>query len=127
MRLKLTIDIFSGRPNPYQFVEGKAAEEILSQLSSHSGFDSNEKRQLPEPFTLGYRGLIIEHADKESSKYSGLPKQLKWTPNYLFAGDTSADIADLEMEKFVFDNLRGFKHTGNKKDFRKYLQMLGDF
>lgn len=67
--IKVTADIFSGRPNPEWVVSGAEAEAALRSLSQHSaaaGLDSGFQG-------LGNRGLIVEILDEHSSADHGLP------------------------------------------------------
>ena len=55
--LRITIDIFSGRPNPVIDLSGRQAREALALLKSAG---RERERDLPPVPTLGYRGLLIE-------------------------------------------------------------------
>ena len=59
MRLKITVDIFSGRENPVIEISGEEAEEAIDRLQPvrRVGEDSKPPPSIP---TCGYRGLIIE-------------------------------------------------------------------
>jgi hypothetical protein len=57
--LRITIDIFSGRPNPVIELSGKPAREVLALLKAARTADKR-KSDLPPVPTLGYRGLLIE-------------------------------------------------------------------
>jgi hypothetical protein len=80
--IKVTADIFSGRPNPEWLVTGKEAEAALRSLSGKrsataaldSGFQG-----------LGNRGLIVEMLDEHTHSDFGLPATFR------LAGGGSAD------------------------------------
>jgi hypothetical protein len=55
--LRITIDIFSGRPNPVIELSGRPAREALALLKAARKADKRESDLPPVP-TLGYRGLI---------------------------------------------------------------------
>lgn len=57
--LKITIDIFSGRPNPVIELSGAEAREANALLKARRTAATRDSRPLPVP-TLGYRGLLIE-------------------------------------------------------------------
>ncbi len=63
MALRLTLDIFSGRPNPTVVVAGPEEQELLDRLraapSARKGSRSAAAPALP-PSLLGYRGVVIE-------------------------------------------------------------------
>ena len=58
-KLRVTIDIFSGRENPIIEFSGKDLKEISKKLSPIRKFKTKELTLPPIP-TLGYRGLIVE-------------------------------------------------------------------
>src|SRR5258705_6362408 len=63
MALRITIDIFSGRPNPVVTVSGLEERELLERLGlSRKGSATKQRGKAPPlpPSTLGYRGLLIE-------------------------------------------------------------------
>ena len=53
--LRITIDIFSGRPNPVIELSGSQARQVLARLRS-----AKREREGPPIPILGYRGLLIE-------------------------------------------------------------------
>jgi hypothetical protein len=55
--VRITIDIFSGRPNPVLEASGSQAREVLALLKSAR---TERQPDLPPVPTLGYRGLLIE-------------------------------------------------------------------
>lgn len=119
MKVKVTIDIFSGRPNPTIELEGREAKKILDQVDLSSAFRKNTDKQLPEPVNLGYRGIIIEQEDGVSDK---IPQRIRITPDRAYAGDNSAATKDNNFEKYIFDRLPEFKGVGSKKEFQKELE-----
>jgi len=62
--LRITIDLFSGRPNPILELSGKSARAVLAQLKPA------QKRAIRLPLvpTLGYRGLLIEKVGARPSQ-----------------------------------------------------------
>ena len=59
MALRITIDIFSGRPNPVIDLTDREAAGVLERLKPVRDTTRGEP-QLPPESTLGYRGLLIE-------------------------------------------------------------------
>ena len=61
--LRITIDIFSGRPNPVIELSGGAAREARARLAAgrRSGSGRVTAPALP---ILGYRGLVVEGGDR---------------------------------------------------------------
>jgi len=65
MSLRITVDVFSGRPNPAIELEGPEADEALERLRPVRRLREDDGGLPPEP-TLGYRGLIIEQIGDHS-------------------------------------------------------------
>lgn len=119
MKVKVTIDIFSGRPNPTMIAEGREAKKILDQMSLRTAFRKTAATQEPEPFNLGYRGIIVEQLDKPSGV---LPASMRVTPSRVYAAATSAGADDNVFEKIAFDNLAKFKGLGSRTEFAALME-----
>lgn len=126
MKLKVTIDVFSGRPNPTAILEGKEAKAMLDKMSVSSSFKKTSAKQLPEPFNLGYRGIIVEQMDNASK---ALPVSVRVTPERVYAASAmSAAAKDNVFEELVYNKLNKFKGVGSKAEFRKILEAsVADF
>jgi hypothetical protein len=59
MGLRVTIDVFSGRPNPSIELDNLEAAQLMERLALARLLEPGEPDLPPEP-TLGYRGVIIE-------------------------------------------------------------------
>ena len=60
MALRLTLDIFSGRPNPVVVIDGPEEKELLQRIGTGKKARPASER-FPAPLThLGYRGVLIE-------------------------------------------------------------------
>ena len=58
MTLRITVDIFSGRPNPTVELDGKRARDFLERVKPAKAL---KRGAMPSPeYRLGYRGLIVE-------------------------------------------------------------------
>ncbi len=120
MKVKMTLDIFSGRPNPTIEVSGAEAKKILKQLEVQSAFRKNTKATAPEPVNLGFRGIILEQSGNDMD--DDFPAYMRITPDRVYgAGDTSAAANDSAFENLIFDKLPKFKDIGNDKQFKKIL------
>jgi hypothetical protein len=64
--LRITIDVFSGRPNPVIELRGKEAAAVLERLTPGRQLKGREAR-VPPP-TLGYRGLVIEQIEERKRR-----------------------------------------------------------
>lgn len=100
-KLKVTIDIFSGRKNPVIELEGKDAEEALSRLKPSRSLDKDE---ISFPTSvLGYRGLIIEQVGASDQK---LPKVFQIVNSKIFGTDLAHRVSDENFEDFIIDKLK---------------------
>ena len=95
MTLRITIDVFSGRPNPVVEIDGKRAREILERLRPVKPLP-RRKTGAPE-FRLGYRGLIIEQTATPSRAF---PRIFRVASGAIYGPDLAHTIADPEFEEF---------------------------
>lgn len=96
MAIRITIDVFSGRPNPTFELAGDETGELLERLRP-TGERIEEKRSLPN-FRLGYRGIIIEHTE---DRLEGLPGRVRVAGGAAFSKGRGFPIADPDFEEFV--------------------------
>ncbi len=96
MKLKITIDIFSGRPNPIIELDGKEAADALDRLTPARKLKRSEMGLRAS--TLGYRGLIVEQSGPPSK---GLPSVFRVAHGMLLGKDLSHAAADGDVEDFV--------------------------
>ena len=59
MTIRITIDLFSGRPNPGVELNDRESAEVLDRLMPVRRLAEDEPGLPAEP-TLGYRGLVVE-------------------------------------------------------------------
>lgn len=97
MALRITIDVFSGRPNPVVTLQGLEAGEALQRLRPARKLKRGERLPLPESL-LGYRGLIVEQTDRPKA---GLPKVFRVANGDLIGPDLAARVSDEGFEDFV--------------------------
>ncbi len=96
MTLRITVDIFSGRPNPTIIVDGPQAAEVLRRLKPGRKLKGKEARPLPSS-TLGYRGLIIE---QEGAASGDLPQRFRFAHGDVFGPRLSHRVEDEHFEDF---------------------------
>lgn len=61
MALRLTLDIFSGRPNPVVVIDGPEEKELLERLGvGRKKSKATGERLAGPPAVLRYRGVVIE-------------------------------------------------------------------
>lgn len=115
MALRITIDIFSGRPNPVLELSGKQASEALERLHPAERLNRAEAAVPFEP-TLGYRGLVVEQV---GSLARGLPRLFRIFDGRLYGTKLSHRATDDEFEEF-FAGRTGRLKVG--KGFEEYLR-----
>ncbi len=119
MPVKLTLDIFSGRPNPEMILDDATAKRLFKQLSYGALRKVTEKTN-PFPSVLGYRGLIIEQEGKKVDPER--PEKLSYTHDMVFA-DGKAAKAEPGLESFLFDNFKKLRGVKDLVDFRRTTEM----
>ncbi len=119
MKIKLTIDMFSGRENPTLVLDGADAKKIIDQIQPKASFAAMTAQDKQEPARLGYRGVKVEQLENISA---ALPSLIHVTPDRLTSGMLLAATNDSEFEKNIFDHLDHFTHIEDMQAFRKVLK-----
>ncbi len=119
MPLKLTVDVFSGRPNPEMILDAKMARQLMKSLSFGTLRKISDDTN-PFPAVLGYRGLIIEQTGRLNKNF---PQRLHYAHDTVYA-DGKAAKAEGGLESFVFENFRSLKGIRDIPDFRSELGRL---
>lgn len=119
MPVTLTLDMFSGRPNPSMVLDDATARELFKKLSFGALRKQNEKTA-PYPSVLGYRGLIIEQEGKKVN--ADLPQVLHYAHDMVYA-DGKAAKAESGLESFLFDNFKKLRNTKDIPDLRKTTEI----
>jgi hypothetical protein len=97
MPLAITLDIFSGRPNPTVVLRGADEEDALERMQPARRLRKEERRPLPEG-RLGYRGLVVEQVGEAAG---GLPREFRLAGGVLFGPRLAHRVADETFEDFV--------------------------
>jgi hypothetical protein len=98
MALRITIDMFSGRPNPVIEVSDREAAAMLERLRPARDLEKGEAG-LPVS-TLGYRGLVVEQVGPRARN---LPKVFRVAHGDLFTENFAKRAADENFEDYFFD------------------------
>jgi hypothetical protein len=98
MRLRITIDVFSGRENPVIELIGKEAQDAFERLRPVRKLEMEEKKPLPTA-TLGYRGMVIEQLGEPEK---GLPGIFRLAHGDLIGRRLAHRAADKAFEDFIF-------------------------
>jgi hypothetical protein len=111
MPLRITVDIFSGRPNPVIELDGKAATQALARLRPARPMPKNAEPP-PVERRLGYRGLIVEQVGGRPK--GGLPQTFRVSDGLLFGKNLFHRAEDEQFEDSVIhaDGLVGGLNLG---------------
>jgi len=115
MPLRITINIFSGRPDPVLELSGREAKDALDRLRP-ARLLSKSEALIPLESRLGYRGLLVEQLGPPAR---GWPKFFRVFDGRLQGQRLSHRAADEEFEDFIAARA-GRSKVG--KDFSDYLR-----
>jgi hypothetical protein len=69
MPIRITVDCFSGRPNPSVVLHGREADEIQERLTPQQRPEQNDAAPVAALTSrLGYRGVVVEALDKRRAR-----------------------------------------------------------
>jgi hypothetical protein len=115
--LRITIDIFSGRPNPVLVLDGPEEKEALDRLRPETELRGRELRPLPSS-TLGYRGLVVEQSGRATR---GLPKEFRVANGDVIAEGFAARPADQGFEEFVCGSTGPIRRISREPDLSEFI------
>jgi len=119
MPLKITISLYSGRPNPTFILPNAQARTLLNRLSIGS-FKRITEDSEPFPSMLGYRGFTLEWIGKRIP--SGLSQKIHFTLDYAYSERGIAESGDLPViESFAMDHLDSFEMPKTMKLLKKKI------
>src|SRR5262245_42871915 len=96
MVVRITIDIFSGRPNPIVELEGPEARDAVRRLQPTGKPTRPLSPRLQS--RLGYRGLLIELSDERVGE---LPTSFRLFHGGLFGRRLSGRATDERFEEYI--------------------------
>ncbi|MCE1165056.1 MAG: hypothetical protein LWX07_06615 [Bacteroidetes bacterium] len=117
MKLKVTIDVFSGLPNPSFTLGDKDSKTFLNKVKLQSGIKAKEN--VISPFHLGYRGIIIEQTEEAVSDF---PKTMYLSGKFAFGTEESFEILNNDAESYALNFLDKVRNIELKPDFPVFLQ-----
>lgn len=94
MALRITLDVFSGRPNPTIVVNGLEARELIARLAAPRRRGAKAAPRIP-PSTLGYRGFLIEQIGRADRR---IPRRVRLAAGHLYAPGMARPVADPGVE-----------------------------
>lgn len=124
MKLKVTIDVFSGRENPSFILDSAKSKKFMNVLNPGSGLKDASKAA-PPPFTLGYRGIIVEQIGEPTRD---LPGVMQIADGIIYSGNKAVTASDESVENFVLENLDLVKDVKLEKGFKsRLLKEMNEF
>jgi hypothetical protein len=115
MPLEITIDIFSGRPNPVIELEDKDAREALERVKPAARLKKNEMGS-PE-HVLGYRGLFMR---QKTIINRSLPREFRVAAGSIFGPELAHTVADPGFEEFFFSTQGPASRVPEPRKFRAF-------
>lgn len=104
--VRVTIDIFSGRPNPSFVLDEREAQEILRQIAASPETVVSAERSLG---ILGYRGLVLELDSDDAAKHAGLPRELRIGGGVAGSESRGLEIAERLVQRGLSAPLAGYE------------------
>jgi hypothetical protein len=98
MSVQVTIDIFSGLPNPVVTLDGAEASELLKRLQPATKLAGADAVPAPESI-LGYRGVLVEQAGAIAK--GGVPARARVVGEKVYAQDSAYLPQDPAIETFI--------------------------
>src|SRR5262249_25721820 len=96
MAVRITIDIFSGRPNPIVELEGPEARDALRRL--HPTGKPTRPLSTRLQSRLGYRGLLIDVSDE---RVGPLPRNFRLLHGSVFGRRLNERATDERFEDYI--------------------------
>lgn len=97
MSIRVTVDVFSGRPNPSVELNERESAEILDRLMPVRRLGQGEPDLPPEP-TLGYRGLVV---DQIGDRRPELPDVFRVAGGDVFGRGLAHRASDDRVEDYL--------------------------
>lgn len=97
MTIRVTVDVFSGRPNPVIVLEGADEHELLSRLGPPGAAAGEPSRRS----FLGYRGLLVEQLEEPRAD---LPRGFRVYRQALEAEGRRQEMADSGLESWFLSS-----------------------
>jgi len=95
MGIRLTMDVFSGRPNPAVELDGRAASQLIERLAPRRAAEPGDPG-LPDHEPLGYRGVAVSGTGDgaERLRRAGLPATFRVVGGDVIGRDTVLRASD---------------------------------
>ena len=107
MPLRITLDAFSGRPDPTVTIGDKEADELLRRLAPAKRQSAKQLAEVPRSI-LGYRGLLFEQI---GDRRGDLPERFRLAGGLLTGPKLRHVPADEHAEDFICGTTGPFQRT----------------
>ena len=97
MTIRITVDVFSGRPNPSVELDERESADVLDRLMPLQRLGEDEP-DLPSEATLGYRGLMIEQIGDRREE---LPDVIRVAGSDMFGRGLAHRARDAGVETYL--------------------------
>jgi hypothetical protein len=128
MSVKVTIDIFSGRPNPELTLSAKEAKDLFKQIAPTGAMRKMTAANVPQaPEHLGLRGIQINQLKSATTEF---PESFFLSHETLFTGARAAAMKDTDTMERIFKLVAAksklLTNAGKVRDFMKiYKEEVG--
>jgi hypothetical protein len=100
MTLKLTVDAFSGRPNPSVDLTPQEAADLIARIGPVASATAGSAA-VAEPVRLGYRGIVIEQTGPVSAS---LPQRFRLAGSQIIGPKGLLKTVDSTIEQSLLGN-----------------------
>src|SRR5260370_12879144 len=97
MSIRITVDVFSGRPNPSVELDERESAEVLDRLMPRRRL-GDEEPALPSEPTLGYRGVVVEQIGDRREE---LPDVIRVVGSDVFGRGLAHRARDARVEAYL--------------------------
>ena len=97
MSIRITVDVFSGRPNPSVELDERESAAVLDRLMPLRRLGEGEP-DLPSEPTLGYRGLVVEQIGDRREE---LPDVIRVAGSDVFGRGLAHRARDARVETYL--------------------------
>ena len=118
MPLRITLDAYSGRPNPTVTIAGDDADELLERLQPAKRQSPRQMPEVPQSI-LGYRGLLFEQVGEPRGR---LPERFRLAGGLLTGPKLRHLPNDELVEDFVCGSTGPFRLAQLEGDVLDYFQ-----
>jgi hypothetical protein len=113
MTLRITFDVFSGRPNPSVTLTEAESADLLAHIGPVSPSTARTPVAPVEPVSLGYRGLIVEQLGAPAS---GLPPRFRLSSSSVDGAAGALKAVDASIEQSILANANLLARAGIPAD-----------